>query len=137
MSRSPRRFYNGRTLNEVCTGDVLLLHTGFLHWYGGQDLMERRRMCRRESLTAPSVEHSAEMAEYLWDLHVAAVVTDAPAVEVWPPDERPEAWPFGFLHQVLLGELGMGLDELWWLHDLAEDSSRTGDYESLSRLWSM
>jgi kynurenine formamidase len=108
-----------------------LLHTGFLRWYGDQDTAERTRMSRRESLTAPGLEHSEAIAEYLWDLHVAGVATDAPAVEVWPPDERPEAWPFGFLHQVLLGQFGMGLGELWWLHDLAEDCRRTGDHEAL------
>ncbi|MFC6018019.1 cyclase family protein [Plantactinospora solaniradicis] len=116
---------------EVHTGDVLLLHTGFLQWYGDQDAATRARMSRRDLLTAPGLEHSEEMAEYLWDLHVPAVVTDGPAVEVWPPDERPEAWPFGFLHQILLGQFGMGLGELWWLYDLVEDCRRTGSYDAL------
>lgn len=115
----------------VETGDILLLHTGFLRWYGDQDTTERERLSRRDRLTAVGLEHTEQIAEYLWDLHVAAVATDAPAVEVWPPDERPEAWPFGFLHQILLGQFGMGMGELWWLHDLAEDCRQTGDYSSL------
>ena len=36
-------------------------------------------------LTAAGVDHTEEMAEYLWDLHVSAIVSDSPSVEVWPP----------------------------------------------------
>ncbi|WP_104136084.1 cyclase family protein [Cryobacterium sp. Y62] len=112
-------------------GDVLLLHTGFLHWYGQQDAAERRRMSRRELLTAPGIEHTAEMAEYLWDSQIVAIATDTAGAEVWPPDERAEAWPFGFMHQILLGQFGMGLGELWWLHDLAMDCRDDGVFEVL------
>ena len=39
--------------------------------------------------------------------------------EQLPFDLSPEAWPYGFLHQCLIGQLGLALGELWWLHDLA------------------
>jgi kynurenine formamidase len=116
---------------EVATGDVLVLHTGFLTWYATQDGAARQRMSRRETLAAAGVEHTPAMAEYLWDLHIAAIVSDAPAVEVWPVDARPEAWPFGFLHHVLIGQFGMGMGELWWLHDLVEDCRTDGRWEAM------
>lgn len=116
---------------EVRTGDILVLNTGFLSWYGTQDSAARAVLARRDRLTAAGIEHTPAMAEYLWDLHVAAVVSDAPSLEVWPPDERQEAWPFGFLHRVLLGQFGMGIGELWWLHDLVEDCRADGRWEAL------
>ena len=48
-----------------------------------------------------------------------------------PPDLGQEAWPFGFLHTVLLGQFGMGIGELWWLHDLVEDCREDGRLEAL------
>jgi kynurenine formamidase len=116
---------------EIATGDVLLLHTGFLAWYGTQDEVARGRLSRREVLRAAGVEHTPRMAEYLWDLHVAAVATDAPALEVWPPDQSAAAWPFGFLHQVLIGQFGLAIGELWWLHDLVQDCRADGRYEAM------
>ena len=55
---------------------------------------------------------------------------DCPALEVWPPDFRPEAWPFGFLHQMLLGRLGIAIGELWALGELARDCRADGRYEA-------
>jgi hypothetical protein len=75
------------------------------------------------------LEHSEAMVRYLWNSHLAAVATDAPAVEVWPPDHRAVAAPYGYLHQVLIPELGMALGELWWLADLARDCREDGVYE--------
>jgi kynurenine formamidase len=69
------------------------------------------------------------MARYLWDAHVAAVVADNPSVEVWPYDASDAAFPFGFLHRVLIGQFGMALGELWWLDDLALACRRDGRYE--------
>jgi kynurenine formamidase len=99
-------------------GDILMLHTGFLAWYLRQDQARRSAMAEPDALTAAGLEHSESMVRYLWDSHVAAVVSDNPAVEVWPPDEDA---PFGSLHRILIGLLGMALGELWWLADLAAD----------------
>ena len=107
-------------------GDILMLHTGFLSWYLEQDDERRTAMGPERSLTAVGVEHSEDMARYLWDTHASAVVSDSPAVEVWPPDPSPTAAPFGFLHQMLIGQFGMALGELWWLAGLADDCRRDG-----------
>jgi kynurenine formamidase len=80
-------------------------------------------------LEAPGVEHSEDMARYLWDNRIVAVAADTFAVEVWPPDFSPEAFPFGFLHRVLIGQFGMALGELWSLDALAADCADDGVYE--------
>ncbi|MEP7022586.1 MAG: cyclase family protein [Actinomycetota bacterium] len=107
-------------------GDVLLLYTGFGTWYLRQDAAGRAQAAQERTLTAAGVEHTEDMARYLWDSHVSAVVSDNPSVEVWPPDWSREARPFGFLHRMLIGQFGMALGELWWLSDLAQDCREDG-----------
>jgi kynurenine formamidase len=109
-------------------GDILLLHTGFVDWY------QTLAPAQREQLVAggfrnAGLEQSAEMAEYLWDLHISALAADNVAVEAWPPDRSAAGRPFGFLHQVLIGEFGMALGELWALGGLARDCAADGVYE--------
>ena len=110
-------------------GDVLLLHTGFLGWHRRQPPGRREALARRGGLANIGLAHDEEMARYLWDAHVAAVVADNPSVEVWPMDASDAAFPFGFLHRVLIGQFGMALGELWWLEDLARACRRDGRYE--------
>lgn len=112
---------------EFRAGDVILLHTGFAAWYARQSVNSRRAMRRR--LTAPGVDHTEEVARYLWDSHASALASDTFAVEVWPPDHSAAAEPFGFLHRLLIGQFGMALGELWWLKELADDCARDGLYE--------
>ncbi|HXY43734.1 MAG TPA: cyclase family protein [Acidimicrobiales bacterium] len=111
------------------TGCILLLRTGFLGWYLQQPYASRRRIAQH--LKAPGIEHSEDMARYLWDNGIVAVAADTFAVEVWPPDFSEEAFPFGFLHRILIGQLGMALGELWALDALAADCAEDGVYECL------
>jgi len=106
-------------------GDVLLLHTGYLAWYAGQDAAARKAIAHGELRTI-GIAHGEEMARYLWDSHVSAIAADNPAAEVWPPDHA--AWPFGYLHRMLIGQFGMAIGELWWLHDLAMSCRADGRY---------
>lgn len=108
---------------------MLLLHTGWLRRYGDLTAEQRAPLAERSQIHAVGIEHTEDMARYLWNLHVCAVATDTPAVEVWPPDPSPDAKPFGFLHHVLIGSFGMALGELWWLHELAADCNRDGVHE--------
>lgn len=110
-------------------GCVVLLRTGFLGWYCSQPWRARARIA--SGLRAPGVEHTENMAQYLWDSGAMAVASDTFAVEVWPPDLSSEAIPFGFLHRVLIGQFGMALGELWQLDDLAADCAEDGIYEFL------
>ena len=111
-------------------GDVMLLHTGYLRWYSQQSIETRSRLAALESPSSVGLARGPEMLEYLWDAQLSAVASDNPAVEELPFDLSPDAWPFGFLHQCLIGQLGLPLGELWWLHDLAEACRRHGRYES-------
>lgn len=120
------REYAGISYSPGC---IILLRTGFLGWYRGQPRRVRASLAR--DLRAPGVEHSEDMARYLWDSQAMAVAADTFAVEVWPADFSPEAIPFGFLHRVLIGQFGMALGELWWLDDLAADCAQDGVYEFL------
>ena len=79
-------------------GDFLVIHTGWLDW------------ARRTSpeglpvdMRTPGLMPSRETVALLWDLQVAAVGSDVPAVEVWPPGafaskERPIAAQAGSSH---------------------------------------
>lgn len=111
---------------EFAPGDVVLIRTGFLEWYQHQDQLARTAMSRPGALTAAGIEHSEEMAAYVWDSGASAFASDAPGLEVWPPDQRDEAVPFGYLHRILIGQFGLAIGELWWLADLAEDCAADG-----------
>jgi kynurenine formamidase len=109
---------------EFQPGDVVVLHTGFAAWYTSQPLAARARLARH--VATPGIAQGEDMCRYLWDAHVAAVVSDTFAVEAFPPDrERPT----GFLHRMLIGQFGMALGELWWTEDLAADCAADGVYE--------
>ena len=113
---------------EYSAGDILLLHTGFTAWYIDQPRELRLRLPAR--LSAPGLAHTEAVCEYLWNSHAAAIGSDTFGVEVWPADMSPQAHPMGFLHHMLIGQLGMALGELWWLADLAADCAADGVYES-------
>ncbi len=75
-------------------------------------------------MEAPGLAPTTEMAAFLWDLHVAAVAADNPALEAYPP-----ATDDDFLHRTLIPLLGIPIGELWYLDDLANDCADDGVYE--------
>jgi len=112
---------------DFAPGDIILLHTGFAAWYCDQPQAVKDRIHGR--VNAPGIAHTEEVCEYLWDSHAAAIASDTYGVEVFPADFSPAAYPMGFLHQMLIGQLGMALGELWWLNDLAAACAADGVYE--------
>jgi kynurenine formamidase len=114
---------------EYRSGDVLLLATGFTRHYVGLPQAERAALAG--AVTAPGLEHSEAICRYLWDARAAAVGSDTFAVEAWPADTDEAAQPFGFIHQILIGSLGIALGELWWLADVVDFCRRTGVWEGL------
>lgn len=110
-------------------GDTLMLRTGFIGWYGGLDEAERARIADRTQLRASGLAHTEAMARHLWDLHPWAIAADNPSLEVWPLDHAAESFPYGILHRILLGQLGIHIGELWWLDDLAAACAADGRYE--------
>ncbi len=126
---------------EVRQGDILLVRTGWLAWYGQQDQARRAALADRQVLRSAGLEPSEDMAEFLWDLHVAAVAADNPALEVWPigavydpafvaavradPAREHEIQ----LHVRILSMLGIPIGELFHLDALARDCAADGRYE--------
>ena len=104
-----------------------MLHTGFAAWYLQQPSQVKNRL--HGNVTAPGIEHTEAVCEYLWNSHAAAIASDTYGVEVFPADSSSQAHPFGFLHNMLIGQFGMALGELWWLSDLAADCAADGVYD--------
>ena len=112
----------------VETGDIMIIRTGWLRWYLEEATAEQKQELAGDPMTNlrfPGIGPDEEMASYLWDLHVAAVAADNPALEAWPPG--PESC--GFLHFRLIPLLGMNIGEFWYLEDLAADCAQDGAYE--------
>jgi hypothetical protein len=106
--------------SAIATGDVLLLRTGYLTWYRGLD--HTAREAHAATPATPGLA-GADVPGVLWDLHISAIASDNPAVEVIPTS-RP------FLHTMLLPLLGMPLGELWDLDALAADCAAAGTYDA-------
>jgi kynurenine formamidase len=114
---------------ELRTGDVLLLRFGWLAWYIAASPDERELVAGDvTTLGTPGLSHDEDTARWLWNRHVAAVLTDNPAVEVLPVDMTSDAT---FLHFRLISLLGMAIGELFDLDALAKDCARDGVYEGL------
>lgn len=108
---------------EYRRGDILMVRTGWISWY--RDQTREQREAVRDLRTAPGVEGSAAMAEYLWDNGFAAIISDAPGVEAVPSSSA------GSLHHRVLARLGMPLGEMWWLDDLVADCTEDGRWDCL------
>jgi len=128
---------------SVEPGDILLIRTGWVSWYRALD--DAGRQAQAEKRIGPScgLRPGEASAEFLWDLHVAAVAADNPAFEVTPfgalddPQAMtdafrdPERGPETFLHFRLLPLLGIPIGELWDLDGLADDCASDGVYQCL------
>jgi len=125
----------------VEVGDVLLVRTGWLSWYRGVD--DSTRAALPGSLRAPGLARGEAMVRFLWDLHVAAVAADNPALEQYPmarPTDDlanhpeladPAASAAVSLHWNLLPLLGLPLGELFDLDALAADCAAEGTWDCL------
>lgn len=129
--------------SPVEPGDILLIRTGWTEWYSTLNAEQRAAIAPRDRLRAPGLLPAEATARLLWNLHVAAVATDNPAVEVTPPGalmSEQEAAAIRadparrhemFLHVRLLPMLGMPMGELWDLSALAADCATDGRYTFL------
>ncbi len=127
--------------SELQPGDVLLLRTGWVGWYEQQPDDVRARLAQTQHLVSPGLRSGERLAEVLWDLHIAAIGCDNPAVEVWPPGVLSSAEHEAevradrrrlheiFTHTLLLPMLGLPLGEMWTLEALADDCAADGRYE--------
>ena len=123
-------------------GDVLLVRTGWMAFYRTLDEAGRRAF-NDAGHPCVGLRPGPDNWKLLWDLHIAAIGADNPAVEVWPPaalvapDElpgilaEPERLDEIFMHIRLLPLLGLPLGEFFDLEALAADCASDGTYEFL------
>lgn len=109
---------------EIRPGDILAVRTGWPARYAR--LPHDRRVQLGSAPTFPGVHAGEPTARLLWNWHVAALVSDCPAVEPVPGDPR-----VGSLHRRLLPLLGIPLGELFDLEDLAAHCRVSGTYTFL------
>ncbi len=106
----------------VETGDILLIRTGWMAWYHGLDDDARADYASERMAPSPGLS-GLDVLATLWDLHIAAVAADNPAVEKIPMTGD-------MLHVHFLPLLGMPLGELWDLDALADDCSAARTYDA-------
>jgi kynurenine formamidase len=113
---------------QVMPGDILLVRTGWMQWYLEEATAGQKEKMSGDALagalTYPGLGPADEMVEFVWNLHVAAVASDNPGLDAWPP--TPER---GWMHFHLLPLLGMSIGEMWYLEELAADCAKDGVYE--------
>jgi hypothetical protein len=127
---------------DVEPGDVLLVRTGWLGWYLAQDAEGRRAYVESGHPTV-GLRPGEDNWRLLWDLHVAAVAADNPALEVWPPAvfatperlqellQTREHLDEIFMHIRLLPLFGLPIGEFFDLEALAADCAADGVYDFL------
>jgi kynurenine formamidase len=119
---------------KVEPGDLVMIHTGWAHWY--LTTTPGQRTDARAGRRATGFAQTRAFAAWCWDHRIALMATDTFAVEVLPvlPDSdfhhsAPEDG--GMMHQELIAKLGLPLGELWNLTALVNDSRTTGHWDSL------
>ncbi len=113
---------------EMIAGDILLLHTGWMHNYQNADMDYRRNIYTPAGMRVPGLQSSDAMLEYLWDLELAGIAADNIAVEHFPAHAPEDEWR---LHLTMLPLWGMAVGESWVLKALADDCAATGTYDCL------
>ncbi|KAH8091704.1 hypothetical protein BXZ70DRAFT_952945 [Cristinia sonorae] len=110
-------------------GDILLLRMGFTQRYYSATAEERDSLGGKPE-TLAGIEQTEDMKRFLWDNHFAAIASDQPTVERWPP---PSGVPH--LHQTLLPLWGMPIGEMFDLEALAKACSEAGRYTFFFTSW--
>lgn len=100
-------------------GDVLCLRTGWMAEYAATTGVDRETFMKRPGWIG--ISGNSDVAEFLWDARIAAVVADNPSVEAAPVSPVD-----GSLHRRLLPLLGVPLGELFTFETLASRLSALG-----------
>ncbi len=117
-------------------GDILLVRMGWVVWYETLSAEARHGLAEAgQDLATPGLSGEEEMAEWLWDMHIAAIGCDVPALEVLPsgpwnaPD--PEEASKHYLHFRIIPLLGLAVGEMFVLDALADDCAADRRYTGL------
>ncbi|KAK7679602.1 hypothetical protein QCA50_017313 [Cerrena zonata] len=114
---------------EFRLGDILILRVGFIRRYSSSSLEERLSFHGKPE-TFAGLEQTEDMKRFLWNNHFAAVASDQPALERYPPPQGPL-----HLHQTLLPLFGMPIGELFDLEALAKFCAESGRYTFFFSSW--
>ncbi|HEX5086065.1 MAG TPA: cyclase family protein [Blastocatellia bacterium] len=111
------------------TGDILILRTGWVEWYERLNEEQRTQLAQPGALQIAGLEQGVDSLRFLWDNHFAAIATDNPDFEAYPPatpekDEHP-----GMMHGTIIGLWGMPIGEMFQLEALAEACAADRRYE--------
>jgi len=106
------------------TGDILLVRTGWIEWYCSLDRAARIDLARGWPHDVGGLSQGEDSLRFLWDNHFAAVASDSPTFEAYPPDANK-----GALHETIIGLWGMSIGEMFHLDQLAADCEADGVYE--------
>ncbi|WP_433754804.1 cyclase family protein [Nocardia sp. CA-135398] len=115
------------------TGDLLLLRTGWAHWYLNEATADEQE-CIRATKTCTGLAQSPQAIEWFAEHRVALAASDTFALERLP---AVPGSPFGadtdhgMMHQELIALLGLPIGELWKLDELGADCATDGRYDCL------
>src|SRR5207244_1586378 len=125
---------------EVQPGDILLVRTGWLKWYRSLNAEHRAALARDGALASCGLQPGTDTVRALWDMHIAAIAADNPALELWPPGSLMEPDDVEkirtdpgrvhelFAHFSILPLLGLPIGELFDLDGLSLDCMEDGVY---------
>ncbi len=113
-------------------GDILLLRVGFTQRYYNSKPSERQRWATAGKEAFAGLESNHRTAAWLWDNHFAAVASDAPALESWPPRKG-----YVSLHEQLLSFFGMPIGEMLDLEALTEQCIKARRWTFFFSSWPM
>lgn len=88
------------------------------------DVLTPEEICTYSSNAYPKhagLEASEEIIRFMWNTHFAAVASDTPSFEVYPPLDK--EWN---MHETLLAGWGLPMGDLFYLEDLAELCKKMG-----------
>ncbi|KAF8069223.1 hypothetical protein FPV67DRAFT_1111192 [Lyophyllum atratum] len=114
---------------EFRQGDILILRVGFIQKYNTTTNEARAELGAKEEHCA-GIDNSDDMKRFIWNNHFAAVGSDQPALECWPPAEGTH-----HLHQTMLGLWGMPIGEFFDVEELSAHCKETGRYTFYFTSW--
>ena len=111
-------------------GDILLLRTGWIEWYNSLDEEAKRQLAEPGALQSAGLDQSEDSLRFLWDHHFAAIASDNPSFEAFPPLPLEEGGrPRPMMHGTIIGLWGMPIGEMFDLDSLAASCASDRCYE--------
>ncbi|KAL4782018.1 hypothetical protein BJX76DRAFT_349711 [Aspergillus varians] len=100
---------------EFQRGDIFFLRVGMPQTWGAMSDEQKLAYSKQAKPKHAGIEQSERVLRFFWDIHVAAVASDAVSFEVYPPLN-----PEFALHHYMLAGWGVPIGEMFDLDGLAE-----------------